>query len=249
MPLPASKSAFSTRAAGQTIRATDANALQAAVEGVEDTVGVNAQGAQADVAARLTAIETAAAGIGLGRGLDFGLPGVIAPSMVFATASQTVASGTLYGGLWVAPRAMTLTRLAFGVPTAMTADDPFEWALYSADLTTRVFTTGSLTGASAAMGGTGGLNATGTKRITLPTPGVVTDGTLYNLVFLRTGAGTTGQVTGTGGQAFVSAGPGSTAGLLVQWTVTGQTIPLAANISALTLAAASNVPLCWLLEG
>lgn len=247
MALPGSKTTFTTHSAGQTITAAHINQIQTSVSAVEDNLGTGAQGSQATVGARVAVLEA------LGYGVDFKLPGYIGPAQQGAWAGLTHAVNTIYGARNVAPRDLLITKLAFGVPTAHTADDPFILAGYNDAGTTKLWDTGQLTGASTNVAN-GGLNnntaGSQHKIVTLATPVAITAGTVFHHTFQRGGAGTTGQLSGSGGSTAVTFFFGTTLPYVAWWNITGQTFTTAAptTINALTLTAASNSPMMGFRE-
>jgi hypothetical protein len=116
----------------------------------------------------------------VGIGVDSGQAGLYIPYPIPNNSGLLVASRG-YVVRFVAPRSMTVSKIAFMVATAATADDPCDVGIYSG-AATRLGSSGSQSGL---------LNSLGLKTVTLPTPVNLIAGQTYYAAFAYGAAGGT----------------------------------------------------------
>lgn len=119
---------------------------------------------------------------------DYGLPGLIAPSMLHASITANALTASRAHGLRVCPsRNMTIALIAFYVSTAAGADDACDVGIYSASYA-KIVSSGATTGK---------LNGTGIQTISI-TPTTLVAGTVYYIAHsVGTFGGTAAQLLST----------------------------------------------------
>lgn len=193
-----------------------------------DAATASAAAAQADATLALTGP------VGTSQQKANGQPGVFTGPLSGTTmTAANIVANRAYFVRFVPPKNMTVAKIAIAVATSATSADSSDVGIYNSS--------GTLLGST---GSTAiGLNSTGAKVYTLPTPIALTAGTVYYIAFAYgTIGGTAANIVGTNG-AFGNSQMMGNSPPNAEWFVISSCFPLVTKASFTGFAVNGAVPL------